>query len=77
MENNSFRQKRAALAKDTADVLQVLGRADLEARYPETFAVRGGDDRRGLQGFLVMPVRGGEWITCKLARGGFHEVPPQ
>ncbi len=43
----TVRQKRAALAKDTADVLNVLGRADLDAWYPETFTVSygGGDDR--------------------------------
>ena len=35
----------------------------------------GADDRQGRQGFVVMPVVGGDWITCKLARGGFHEVP--
>ena len=67
------------MAKDTADVLQVLGRADLDVWYPETFAMSygGGDDRQGRQGFVVMPVVGGDWITCRLARGGFHEVPPQ
>ena len=50
------------MAKDTAVVLQVLGRADLEAWYPETFAMSygGGDDRQRRQGFVVMLVVGGD-----------------
>ena len=65
------------MANDTADVLQVLGRADLDAWYPEIFTMSylPGDDRQGRQGFVVMPVVGGDWIKCSLARGGFHEVP--
>ena len=36
----------------------------------------GGDDRQRRPGFVVMPVQGGDWITCKLARCGFHDAPP-
>ena len=67
------------MANDTADVLQVLGRVDLDVWYPEIFTMSylPGDDRaaKGRQGFLVMPVVGGDWIKCSLARGGFREVP--
>ena len=75
----TYRQKRAALIKDIADIMTTLGNADESAFYPETFSMtyEGSSTRQGRAGFVTMPMDNGDWITCRLARWGLPRSPSE
>ena len=75
----TYKELRARLALDKAEVDAVLGRGDLTRWYPETFSLVFDESlskRSAKDGFVLLPLLPGDWIQgCKVAQGGLSALP--
>ena len=70
----TYRELRALLSRDKADIDSILGRGDLGLWYPEYFSLKtqgnNASHREAREGFVLQSVQApNDWLTARIARG--------